>query len=82
MTNPVISIQGLVKRYGKVEALSGVTVAVPPGPVGLLGPNGAGKTTLIKLLLGLLVPTEGTANIAGCDPRRKQDRIEVRKKVG
>ena len=55
MNDPVISIQGLVKRYGKVEALRSVTVDVPPGPVGLLGPNGAGKTTMIKLLLGLLV---------------------------
>ena len=82
MSDPVISIQGLVKRYGKVEALRGVTVDVPPGPVGLLGPNGAGKTTMIKLLLGLLVPTEGGATVAGCDPRVKADRLEVRKRIG
>jgi ABC-2 type transport system ATP-binding protein len=82
MSDPVISIEGLVKRYGRVEALRGVTVAIPPGPVGLLGPNGAGKTTMIKLLLGLLVPTEGRARIAGCDPSLPADRLKVRTRIG
>ncbi len=82
MSSPVISIRDLVKRYGRVEALRGVTVDVPSGPVGLLGPNGAGKTTLIKLLLGMLIPTEGEARIAGCDPRRSADRLRVRQAVG
>ena len=82
MSDPVISIQGLVKRYGKVEALSGVTLDIPPGPVGLLGPNGAGKTTMIKLLLGLLLPTEGSALVAGCDPMVATDRLRVRTLVG
>ncbi len=82
MTDPVISIRGLEKRYGKVLALSGVDMEVPPGPVGLLGPNGSGKTTLIKLLLGLLEPTRGEAVIAGHSPRRRADRIAVRKIVG
>ncbi|MDA1264540.1 MAG: ABC transporter ATP-binding protein [Planctomycetota bacterium] len=82
MSEPVIAIRNLVKRYGRVEALRKVSVDVPPGPVGLLGPNGAGKTTLIKLLLGLLEPTEGEAMIAGCDPSKKADRIEVRKRIG
>ena len=82
MSEPVIAIRNLVKRYGRVEALRKVSVDVPPGPVGLLGPNGAGKTTMIKLLLGLLEPTEGEAMIAGCDPSKKADRIEVRKRIG
>lgn len=77
-----ISIRGLVKSYGRVQALRGVTVEVPPGPVGLLGPNGAGKTTMIKLLLGLLVPTKGEASIAGYSPVRRRDRLAVRTKVG
>lgn len=77
-----ISIRDLRKRYGKQEALRGVSVDFPPGPVGLLGPNGAGKTTLLKLLLGLLKPSAGDASIAGCSPRRRSDRLEVRKKVG
>ena len=78
----VITIHNLFKRYGKVEALGGVDVEIPPGPVGLLGPNGAGKTTLIKLLLGLLVPTQGSASIAGCDPRKRRDRLAVRRRIG
>lgn len=82
MDSPPISIRGLEKRYGKVHALRGVTMEVPKGPVGLLGPNGAGKTTLIKLLLGLLVPSAGEATIAGCSPRKRADRLEVRKRVG
>ncbi|MFT7677170.1 MAG: ABC-2 type transport system ATP-binding protein [Planctomycetota bacterium] len=82
MDTPPISIRGLEKRYGKVHALRGVTMEVPSGPVGLLGPNGAGKTTLIKLLLGLLVPSKGEATIAGCSPRKRADRLEVRKRVG
>ncbi len=77
-----ISIRGLVKSYGRVQALRGVTVEVPPGPVGLLGPNGAGKTTMIKLLLGLLVPTKGEASIAGYSPVKRRDRLAVRTKVG
>jgi len=82
VSDSVISIRGLEKRYGKVVALSGVDMEVPPGPVGLLGPNGSGKTTLIKLLLGLLEPTRGEANIAGHSPRKRADRIAVRKIVG
>ena len=82
MTEPVITIRSLEKHYGSVRALDGVTVAIPPGPVGLLGPNGAGKTTMIKLLLGLLEPTSGDALIAGFSPSRRADRLEVRKVVG
>lgn len=82
MSDPVISIQGLVKRYGNVQALAGVTLDIPPGPVGLLGPNGAGKTTMIKLLLGLLVPDEGCALVAGCDPTIAADRLRVRTLLG
>ena len=78
----IITIRGLEKRFGKVRALSGVTLDVPPGSVGLLGPNGAGKTTMIKLLLGLLVPDAGDASIAGHSPRRRSQRIAVRKVVG
>ena len=82
MTAPVIALSALQKNYGPVQALRGLDVEVPPGPVGLLGPNGAGKTTLIKLLLGLLEPTSGQADIVGCDPTRKSDRLEIRRRVG
>jgi ABC-2 type transport system ATP-binding protein len=79
---PVIALEALVKRFGRVRALDGLTASVPAGPVGLLGPNGAGKTTLIKLLLGLLQPTSGKARIAGRDPESRADRIAVRRVVG
>src|SRR5699024_2886230 len=67
----VIQIEGLVKDYGKVRALNGLDLAVEPGEVhGFLGPNGAGKTTTIRILLGLLRPTSGTAQVFGTDPIR------------
>ncbi|MEW6074412.1 MAG: ABC transporter ATP-binding protein [Planctomycetota bacterium] len=79
---PVIALRGLSKRYGAVRALDGLTLDVPPGPVGLLGPNGAGKTTLLKVLLGLLAPDRGTSLVAGCDPATRHGRLEVRRRVG
>jgi ABC-2 type transport system ATP-binding protein len=64
----VIEARGLTKRYGTaVTALDELTVAVEPGITGLIGANGAGKSTLIKILLGLLEPTEGHATVFGHD---------------
>ena len=80
---PVIDTRGLRKthgRRGKIIALEGLTVQVPPGAIGLLGANGAGKTTLIRLLLGLLAPSAGSARVLGLDARR--DAIRVRQRVG
>lgn len=69
MTNELIVCRGLVKRYGSVRALDQVDLTVGTGKiVGLLGPNGSGKTTLIKLLCGLLQPSEGSLQIAGMSP--------------
>ena len=76
-----IEVEGLAKRYGRVEALRGVDLRVPRGAVfGLVGPNGAGKTTLIKALVGALRPSEGTARVLGLDPLR--DRAELRRGIG
>lgn len=76
-----IEAESLVKRYGKLEALAGVDLAVPGGSVfGLVGPNGAGKTTLIKALVGALRPSGGTARVLGLDPLEK--RSEVRRRIG
>jgi ABC-2 type transport system ATP-binding protein len=61
-----LAVRGLAKRYGMVEALRGVDLVVEPGQlVGLLGPNGAGKSTLVKIAVGLVRPSEGTAEVAG-----------------
>lgn len=76
-----IEVEGLVKRYGKFEALAGVDLAVPAGSVfGLVGPNGAGKTTLIKALVGALRPSEGEARVLNMNPLK--DRVEVRHRIG
>jgi len=82
MSEPIVSLRGLVKRYGAVVALDGVDAELPRGTVGLLGPNGAGKTTLLKVLLGLLVPQAGEVRIAGADPRTAAGRLAVRRSVG
>jgi ABC-2 type transport system ATP-binding protein len=63
----VIEAAALTKRYGSVTALDGLTVTVPPGVTGLVGANGAGKSTLIKILLGLLAPSDGRATVLGRD---------------
>ena len=61
-----LAVSGLSKRYGPVEALRGVDLEVGDGElVGLLGPNGAGKSTLVKIAVGLVRPTAGTADVAG-----------------
>ena len=65
-TAPVIATQGLAKRFTEIEAVGGVDLRVPAGGIyGFLGPNGAGKTTTIRMLLGLLRPSRGTATLFG-----------------
>jgi ABC-2 type transport system ATP-binding protein len=65
---PVVA-RGLVKRYGDIVAVAGVDLTVEPGDVfGYLGPNGAGKTTSLRMMLGLIRPTEGGAKLFGRDP--------------
>lgn len=67
-----VSVQQLVKRFGSFTAVNGVSFNVRQGTIfGFLGPNGAGKTTTIRMLLGLLTPTEGTALILGYDVARE-----------
>jgi ABC-2 type transport system ATP-binding protein len=66
--SPVVAIDHLTKRYGEFTALSDFSLTISAGQIlGLIGPNGAGKTTAIKILVGLLRPTSGTARIAGAD---------------
>ncbi len=72
MAPVAIRTDALTKRYGTVAALDGLELEVAPGEVvGYLGPNGAGKTTTIRLLLGLIQPTAGRAEIFGLDCQRQ-----------
>jgi ABC-2 type transport system ATP-binding protein len=72
MGEPALRTVGLSKRFGNVEALRPLDLEVAPGEVlGYLGPNGAGKTTTIRLVLGLLRPTAGRAEIFGLDSQRR-----------
>jgi ABC-2 type transport system ATP-binding protein len=80
MTN-AIEAAGLVKTYGQVRALDGLTFSVPQGSVfGLLGPNGAGKSTSVRILTTLSRPDEGSAQVAGRDVLR--DPEAVRRAIG
>jgi len=64
-----VETEGLTKRYGEILAVDGVELAVETGDIyGYLGPNGAGKTTSLRMLLGLIRPTEGSARLFGRDP--------------
>src|SRR5262245_53878991 len=69
MTNdgPLIELNQITRRFGNFEALSDVTLSLPPGRVGLLGPNGAGKSTLLKILMGLIPPSSGRGRVLDQD---------------
>src|SRR5436309_16100955 len=66
-----ISVHGLVKRFGRVVAVDDLSFQVQPGTLtGFVGPNGAGKTTTLRMILGLVRPTAGTALVNGVPYRR------------
>src|SRR5688500_15288697 len=76
-----VSARGLTKRYKQVVAVNNLDLDIPVGTVyGFLGPNGAGKTTTIRMLLGLVRPTSGSAQILGHDIGN--DRAAIAQKVG
>ena len=80
-TTPAIEVEDLVKSYGDVDAVRGVSFTVPPGEVfGFLGPNGAGKSTTINMLCTLARPTSGAARVSGFDVVTQRD--DVRRHLG
>ena len=81
MSQPVVAVERLSRRFGKKVALDEVTLKIPSGCVyGLVGENGAGKTTLLKHLLGLYAPQSGSVNVFGLSP--VDNPVEVLSQVG
>ena len=81
MDGPAVSVSGLVRRYGELEAVRGIDLTVDADETfGFLGPNGAGKSTTINILCTLIRPTTGSARVAGYDVVRERD--EVRRNIG
>ena len=79
MSDPILplEVQGLTKKFGDFTAVDHVSFTVQPGEVlGYLGPNGSGKTTTIRMLCGLITPTEGTAKIMGIDVTQNPEKIK------
>jgi ABC-type Na+ transport system ATPase subunit NatA len=76
----LFTLHDITKTYGKITALRGLSVAVPPGAVGLLGPNGAGKTTMIRALLGLISIDSGSGEVLGLNLRSR--RLDIRQAIG
>src|SRR5688572_18469133 len=81
MSQQVVEAEGLTKRFGKVEALAGLTLAAPSGGVlAVLGPNGAGKSTFVRMMATLTAPDAGSLLVAGVDALRHPD--DVRALIG
>jgi len=75
----VLSVQGLTKRFRTNTAVDRLDLSLSPGEIyGLVGPDGAGKTTTLRLLAGLLVPDEGTAQVDGLDVQNEREQVKTR----
>jgi len=77
----MVAVEGLVRRYGELVAVDGVSFRVERGEMfGLIGPDGAGKTTTLRVVLGLLAPSAGTVRTCGLDPVRRG--VELSRRIG
>src|SRR5919112_6544910 len=77
------TLEGVSKRYGRLQAVTPTDLELRPGVVGLLGPNGAGKTTMLSLLATVLPPTTGRITVAGHDVTASHaERVEARRHIG
>lgn len=79
MSAPVLTALGLRRTFGDLVAVDGLDLTVAEGEIfGLVGPDGAGKTTTMRMLTGILAPTSGAAQVAGCDVVRESERLKER----
>src|SRR6476646_7892388 len=81
MANPVLKVENLLKNYGELQAVCGISFEVAEGDVlGLLGPHGAGKTSTVEMLEGLRNADGGTVAVCGYDPQKNPD--ELKREIG
>ena len=77
-----VEISDVTRRFGRTQAVSGVTLETGPGVFGLLGPNGAGKTTLLRMMATVIPPSSGRVRLLGRDPGEYGPRREIRRRLG
>jgi ABC-type multidrug transport system ATPase subunit len=77
-----VEISDLTRRFGRTQAVAGVTLATGPGVFGLLGPNGAGKTSLLRMLATVIPPSSGRLRLLGRNPSVYGPRREIRRRLG
>jgi len=77
-----VEISELTRRFGRTQAVAGVTLAAGPGVFGLLGPNGAGKTSLLRMLATVIAPSSGRLRLLGRNPGAYGPRREIRRRLG
>jgi ABC-type multidrug transport system ATPase subunit len=77
-----VEISDVTRRFGRIQAVSGVSLETGPGVSGLLGPNGAGKTTLLRMMATVIPPSSGTVRLLGRDPGEYGPRREIRRRLG
>jgi ABC-type multidrug transport system ATPase subunit len=77
-----VEISDLTRRFGRTQAVAGVTLATGPGVFGLLGPNGAGKTSLLRMLATVIPPSSGRLRLLGRNPSAYGPRREIRRRLG